>query len=72
VMVQLFNIPKMELIIKENLLGKFIYVFKMILKYSLVRYLSRALLIFLKMFKYGGPSYHVAICFYKGFFHGGY
>ncbi|KAH9534061.1 hypothetical protein CY35_18G087100 [Sphagnum magellanicum] len=37
VMVQLFNIPKMELIIKENLLGKFIYVFKMILKYSLVR-----------------------------------
>jgi hypothetical protein len=36
-MVQLFNIPKMELIIKENLLGKFIYVFKMILKYSLVR-----------------------------------
>jgi hypothetical protein len=42
----------MELIIKENLLGKFIYVFKMILKYGLVRYLSHALLIFLKIFKY--------------------
>jgi hypothetical protein len=62
----------MELIIKENLLGKFIYVFKMILKYSLVRYLSHALLIFLKISKYGGPSYNVANCFDKGFFHGGY